>query len=99
MQTRIRFGITVQALCLATLTTDLSAQGKPYAEVIPATATTERGLFDHAEVRGLIADHEANRLDGTDQVLSLMNLEIWSRIYLDRRAPEDVSAELQEALV
>jgi asparagine synthase (glutamine-hydrolysing) len=73
---------------------------KPLLErLLNERTVAERGLFDHAQVRGLIADHEANRLDGTDQVLSLMNLEIWSRIYLDRRAPEDVSAELQEALV
>jgi hypothetical protein len=26
-------------------------------------------------------------------------LEIWSRLYLDRRSPEDVTAELEEMLV
>ena len=57
-----------------------------------------RALFDYAQVRSLVADHEANRIDGTDQLLSLMNLEIWSRIYLDRRTPEDVTAELKETL-
>ena len=57
----------------------------------------ERGLFDHEQVSRLIRDHEANRVDGTDQLLALMNLEIWSRIYLDRRAPADVTLELQEA--
>ena len=43
----------------------------------------------------LVADHEANRIDGTDQLLSLMNLEIWSRIYLDRREPANVADELK----
>ena len=57
----------------------------------------ERGLFDHEQVSRLIRDHEANRVDGTDQLLALMNLEVWSRIYLDRRAPADVTLELQEA--
>ena len=56
----------------------------------------ERGLFDHEQVSRLIRDHQANRVDGTDQLLALMNLEIWSRIYLDRRAPADVTLELQE---
>ncbi len=55
-----------------------------------------RGLFDYGEVRRLIAAHEANRVDGTDQLLALMNLEIWSRIYLDKRTPGDVTAELRE---
>jgi asparagine synthase (glutamine-hydrolysing) len=58
-----------------------------------------RGLFHFAEVQNLIAAHDANRIDGTDRLLALMNLEVWSRIYLDRRAPEDVTAELQGMLV
>ena len=58
-----------------------------------------RGLFDHGVVRKLVADHDANRVDGTDQLLSLLNLEIWSRIYLDRRSPHDVTAELKEMLL
>ena len=45
-------------------------------------------------VTALMADHEANRIDGTDALLALMNLEIWSRIYLDRRDPADVADEL-----
>jgi len=31
--------------------------------------------------------------------LALMNLEIWARMYLDRRASEDLTAELQGTLV
>jgi asparagine synthase (glutamine-hydrolysing) len=59
---------------------------------------TRRGLFDYAQVRDLVHAHETNRLDGTDPLLALMNLEIWSRIYLDRRTPEDVTGELKEAV-
>ncbi len=54
-----------------------------------------RGLFRHDVIARLMADHESNRSDGTDSLLSLMNLEIWSRIYLDRREPDDVAAELK----
>jgi asparagine synthase (glutamine-hydrolysing) len=54
-----------------------------------------RGLFRHSAVAGLIAAHEANRVDGTDRLLALLNLEIWARIYLDRRAPTDVADELK----
>ena len=57
-----------------------------------------RGLFRQPVVDRLIADHEANRIDGTDALLALMNLEIWSRIYLDRRDPADVAAELKSYL-
>ena len=54
-----------------------------------------RGLFRQSVVDRLMADHDANRIDGTDALLAMMNLEIWSRIYLDRRAPADVATELK----
>ena len=58
-----------------------------------------RGLFRQPVVDRLIADHQANRIDGTDALLALLNLEIWSRIYLDSRDPSDVAAELKAYLV
>src|SRR5450830_194523 len=54
-----------------------------------------RGLFRQPVVDRLIADHQANRIDGTDALLALLNLEIWSRIYLDHRDPTDVAAALK----
>jgi asparagine synthase (glutamine-hydrolysing) len=57
-----------------------------------------RGLFHYPAVEELIASHDANRIDGTDRLLSLLNLEIWSRMYLDGRAPDDVTAELKALL-
>jgi asparagine synthase (glutamine-hydrolysing) len=58
-----------------------------------------RGLFNYDAVRELIALHGANRVDATDRLLALMNFEIWARLYLDRRTPEDVTAELEGMLV
>ncbi|MBS0446973.1 MAG: asparagine synthase (glutamine-hydrolyzing) [Proteobacteria bacterium] len=57
-----------------------------------------RGLFRQDVIDRLVADHQQSRSDGTDALLSLMNLEVWSRIYLDRREPDDVAAELKEAV-
>ena len=54
-----------------------------------------RGLFREGVVTRLVRDHRANRFDGTDILLALMNLEIWSRIYLDGRDATDVAAELK----
>jgi asparagine synthase (glutamine-hydrolysing) len=54
-----------------------------------------RGLFRQPVIDRLVADHQANRIDGTDALLALLNLEIWSRIYLDHRDPTDVAAELK----
>jgi asparagine synthase (glutamine-hydrolysing) len=47
-------------------------------------------------VSALVADHEANRSDGTDALLALLNLEVWSRVYLDRREADDVADELKQ---
>jgi asparagine synthase (glutamine-hydrolysing) len=58
-------------------------------------ALDKRGLFRHGRVRALIADHEANRIDGTDRILALLNLEVWARIYLDGRSHTDVADELR----
>jgi len=63
--------------------------------LLAAEVVSTRGLFRQSMVEQLISDHEANRLDGTDILLALMNLEIWSRIYLDRRDPGDVADELK----
>jgi asparagine synthase (glutamine-hydrolysing) len=57
-----------------------------------------RDLFRFPAVQELIGLHEANRIDGTDRLLALLNLEIWSRLYLDRRTPEDVTADLKAML-
>jgi asparagine synthase (glutamine-hydrolysing) len=57
-----------------------------------------RELFHFPAVQELIGSHEANRVDGTDRLLALLNLEIWSRLYLDGRAADDVTAELKAML-
>jgi len=57
-----------------------------------------RGLFDPGVVGQILADHRANRRDYTDALLSLVNFEIWARIYLDRRDHREVTAELQGML-
>jgi len=68
-------------------------------ELLSQASIENRGLFKSAAVRELIGQHEANRIDGTDRLLALLNLEIWARMYLDQRSPEDVTAELEGMLV
>ena len=65
------------------------------SRLLAADVVRSRGLFNQPVIDRLVADHEANRVDGTDALLALMNLEIWSRIYVDRRGPADVAAELK----
>jgi asparagine synthase (glutamine-hydrolysing) len=62
-------------------------------ELLSARRVAARGLFDPTQVSALIAAHEANRVDGTDRLLALLNLEVWCRIFLGapRTSPADVA--------
>lgn len=64
-------------------------------ELLSPNVVRQRGLFRPEAVSALLADHEANRSDGTDALLALLNLEVWSRVYLDGREPGDVADELK----
>ncbi|MFQ5466915.1 MAG: asparagine synthetase B family protein, partial [Kiloniellaceae bacterium] len=67
----------------------------PLMETILSRAAVERrGLFHWPEVAATIAAHKAGRADHTDHLLSLINFEVWARLYLDRRAADDVASEL-----
>jgi asparagine synthase (glutamine-hydrolysing) len=63
--------------------------------VLSTRAVGDRGLFDPVAVDRLINSHETSRADATDQLLTLLNLEIWCRMFLDGRTPDDVSDELR----
>jgi len=53
-----------------------------------------RGLFDSSTIQRMIRLHQDNREDYSDHLQALVNLEIYSRIFLDGRSPEDVSRQL-----
>jgi asparagine synthase (glutamine-hydrolysing) len=57
-----------------------------------------RGLLRPGPVAELIEAHRASRIDGTDKLLALLNLEVWCRVYLDQRSSSDVAEELKEAV-
>lgn len=63
--------------------------------VLSPESLRRRGLFDEAAVSELIAAHRAQKQDYTDALLSLMNFEVWARIYLDGRDADDVADELR----
>jgi asparagine synthase (glutamine-hydrolysing) len=67
-------------------------------ELLSEESIKARGLFRHERIAALIAAHEAKRIDGTDRLLALLNLEIWARLYLDARTPADVADELKVAV-
>jgi asparagine synthase (glutamine-hydrolysing) len=64
--------------------------------VLSRDVIDKRGLLRWETVEATIGQHLANRADHTDHVLAMMNLELWCRVYLDNRAPDDVAGELVE---
>ena len=63
-------------------------------ELLQPSAVEARGLLDAGQVRQVIEDHDAHREDYSDLLLVLLNLEIWCRLFLDRRDTADVAGEL-----
>jgi asparagine synthase (glutamine-hydrolysing) len=67
-------------------------------DLLSEASVGARGLFHYPVVASLIDSHGANRTDGTDRLMALLNLEIWARLYLDGRTPVDVAEELRVAV-
>ena len=61
-------------------------------------AVEARGLLRYEPIRRLVDEHRTNRIDGTDRLLALLNLELWCRIFIDRIEPRDVADQLREAV-
>ena len=64
-------------------------------ELIGRDSARRRGLMDPASVQRLIDDHRAKRADYTDHLVALTTLEIWCRLNLDGKSPDEISENLQ----
>ena len=54
-----------------------------------------RGLFSWSKVEQTMREHESNRADNTDHLQSILNLEIWCRLYLDGQSYSDIADSLK----
>jgi asparagine synthase (glutamine-hydrolysing) len=59
-------------------------------EFVTSPRALGRGFFAPDEVRRLVASHVGGEQDHAERLWSLVNLEIWQRIFLDGEAPEMV---------
>jgi asparagine synthase (glutamine-hydrolysing) len=66
--------------------------------VLSRDSVERRGWFRWDSIATTIAMHESNREDHTDHLLSLMNLELWCRMYLDGQSPADLSEQIRNEL-
>jgi asparagine synthase (glutamine-hydrolysing) len=73
------------------------AELQPLRDELLSKSTIERrGLLNWPAVREIVGAHDADREDYTDLTLVLMNLEVWSRVFLDGQSASDVGQELAE---
>lgn len=59
-------------------------------------SVAQRGWLDWPVVERLIDDHRSSRVDYTDLLIALVNLEVFARIFLDGQSADELSAELAE---
>lgn len=67
-------------------------------DLLSKETVVRRGLLDPDAVARTIGEHEMQQADRTDHLLALVNLEIWSRLYLDGESVSDVTGELKSRL-
>jgi asparagine synthase (glutamine-hydrolysing) len=67
-------------------------------EILSETSLQRRGLLDPQAVARVMREHERQEADRTDNLLALVNLEIWCRMYLDGETPAAVTDELRGSM-
>lgn len=63
-------------------------------QLLSADRIAERGWLNAATVSHMREAHDANRADHTDQLVALVNLEMWAQIYLDGRDVDHLRDDL-----
>jgi asparagine synthase (glutamine-hydrolysing) len=61
-------------------------------EFVLGERAMRRGLFQPAELLGIVTAHTLEGENHSERLWALVTLEIWQRIFLDGEAPEDISA-------
>jgi asparagine synthase (glutamine-hydrolysing) len=62
------------------------------SDVLLDRQSRERGVIDPTAVEQLLRDHASGRVDGTDRLWSLLNLELWFRTFIDQQGKQTLSA-------
>jgi asparagine synthase (glutamine-hydrolysing) len=65
--------------------------------VLNEETVRQRDVFDWPSIQHLRDEHCNNRQDHTDHLLSLMNFELWSQMYVDGDSCDDISGRIAEA--
>ncbi len=73
----------------------LSRELQPFrAELLGSNGLAKRGFLDDEALKSICRNHDARRTDYADLLMTLVNLEIWCRLFLDGSSCADVSDSL-----
>ena len=61
-------------------------------DYVTSSRALDRGLFDAAGVRDLVASHTSGTADHSERLWSLINLELWHRIFIEGEEPAELPA-------
>ncbi|MDQ2668596.1 MAG: asparagine synthase C-terminal domain-containing protein, partial [Gemmatimonadota bacterium] len=64
------------------------------SDVLSPDSLRRRGLFEPAAVQDLMAQNHTGKADAAYTLLSLMNIEIWCRTYVDQAPPNTTTTNL-----
>jgi asparagine synthase (glutamine-hydrolysing) len=64
-------------------------------DVLLDRRSRERGVIDPRAVDALLRGHAAGRIDGSDRIWSLLNLELWYRTFIDNQGVQILPAPPQ----
>ncbi|HUK34546.1 MAG TPA: asparagine synthase (glutamine-hydrolyzing), partial [Vicinamibacterales bacterium] len=62
------------------------------ADVLLDSRARQRGIIDVKGVEMLLRDHASGRIDGTDRIWSLLNLELWFRTFIDKEGVQTLGS-------
>ena len=60
------------------------------AAVLLDNRSRQRGVIDANSVEALLRDHASGRVDATDRIWSLLNLELWFRTFIDKQGVQSL---------
>ena len=73
------------------------SHGSLFASVLASERVKQRNIFNVDFIDTLLRENQGGQRDHTDPLWTLMNFEIWARIFLDGERPEDISAEIMSS--
>jgi asparagine synthase (glutamine-hydrolysing) len=66
------------------------------ADYVTGQRARSRGLFNPSYLQMLVDEHRAGTRNHADKLWSLMNLEIWQRVFVDGEGPPGPARSLPE---